>query len=254
MISIALNTFREIIRSRFFSIIIAFSLVFFAIIPFFNSLALWEAKFIIADFWLSFIEISGLFVLLFLWNRILSREFEEKTIYLTLSRPIHRGRIIIGKFLGFLWILWLLLLIESIFLMVLFFIFEVHISVAHILALSGIFVTHGVLLALMLLFSVLFSPAIVTFLVLAFYMIGQSWYALLSYAKAKSGIVFEMVWNIILLFFPNFSAINFKNTVHGIVLPDFWHVIGSMGFLIGYLLVVLFLAMFSFSKKSFDNI
>lgn len=99
MYSLFLNTFREIIRSRFFALICLLSVVFLIGIIFLDTLSLEQSQFIVLDFGLSFIEITGLFLILFLGNRMLSREFEEKTIYLTLSRPIRRGNIVIGKFL-----------------------------------------------------------------------------------------------------------------------------------------------------------
>lgn len=94
MKNILLNTFREIIRGRFVSLVMLFVIIEIFGIFFLNTLSLNQSQFIVVDFGLSFMEIMGLFSILFLGNRLLSREFEEKTIYLTLSRPISRGKII----------------------------------------------------------------------------------------------------------------------------------------------------------------
>jgi hypothetical protein len=66
MFNIALNTFREIIRNRFFSLIIFLSVILISLSLGLDSLALGENKRVIIDFGLSFIELSGLAVILFL--------------------------------------------------------------------------------------------------------------------------------------------------------------------------------------------
>jgi hypothetical protein len=66
MFNIALNTFRELIRNKFFSLIIFLSIVLILLSLGLNSLALGENKRVIVDFGLSFIELSGFAVILFL--------------------------------------------------------------------------------------------------------------------------------------------------------------------------------------------
>jgi hypothetical protein len=66
MFNIALNTFREMVRNRFFSLLIFLSVVLIALSLGLDSLALGENKRVIVDFGLSFIELSGFAVILFL--------------------------------------------------------------------------------------------------------------------------------------------------------------------------------------------
>lgn len=90
MFNIARNTFREILRSKYFSLILVLSIILIFSLFFLDTLSLQQSEYIVPDFGLSFIEVGGLFIILFLGNRMITREFEERTIYLTLSRPIHR--------------------------------------------------------------------------------------------------------------------------------------------------------------------
>ena len=90
MFNIALNTFREMVRNRFFSLIIFLSIILIALSLGLDSLALGENKRVIVDFGLSFIELSGLAVILFLAGGLIAREIEGRTIYLMLSKPIRR--------------------------------------------------------------------------------------------------------------------------------------------------------------------
>lgn len=66
MFNIALNTFREMVRNRFFSLLIFLSVILIALSLGLDSLALGENKRVIVDFGLSFIELSGFAVILFL--------------------------------------------------------------------------------------------------------------------------------------------------------------------------------------------
>lgn len=66
MFIIALNTIRELIRNRFFSLILFLGVIFICISFALETLALGELKRVLYDFGLSFIELTGLTVILFL--------------------------------------------------------------------------------------------------------------------------------------------------------------------------------------------
>ncbi len=136
-------------------------------------------------------ELSGFFVILFLGNRLLSREFEEKTLYLHLSRPIPRSHLIFGKFLGFSGIIGILIMIETILLLVLMKSFSVAITSIFLISIVGIFLKLLIGIILMLFFSTFLSSSVATFLTLAFYIIGQSGYALLEYGLLHGNAILE---------------------------------------------------------------
>lgn len=194
-------------------------------------------------------------MILFLGNRMLSREFEEKTIYLTLSRPIARGNIILGKFLGFALILLISLIIQSIFLISLAEFFKLSLTSVFVLSLIGIFFKHLSILIIILFFSIFLSSTVSTFLALATYIIGHSGYALLEYAKNNQNTMFEMIGNGILFFFPNLQALNIKNQIHNPEIITFdIHMMLIFVCASIYILILLFVSQYIFSKKSFDNI
>lgn len=254
MFHIALNTFREIIRSRYFSLIFLFGIILFAGIFFFNELSLGQAEFIVPDFGLSFIEIVGLFLILFLGNRLLSKEFEEKTIYLTLSRPIARGNIILGKFLGFSAILAIAVWVLSGVLLILMLIFKLAITPIIFLSILGIFLKLLILLAVTLFLSIFLSGGIATFVTLAVYIVGHSGYMLLEYAGQTGNNMFHVLASAILFFFPNFLALNFKDQIHLGLPINMPHIAMVILFAVLYGLIVLGISRFVFSRKSFDSI
>lgn len=66
MFIIAQNTIRELVRNKFFSLILFLGVIFLLMSYALETLALGELKRVLTDFGLSFIELTGLAVILFL--------------------------------------------------------------------------------------------------------------------------------------------------------------------------------------------
>ncbi len=164
----------------------------------------------------------------------MAREFEEKTIYLTLSRPISRGKIIFGKFFGFTSIILLLVAVLSVVLMGLMIFFHVAISGIFLISILGIFLKLVTLVAIMLFFSIFLSSGIATFATLAVYIVAHSGYALLEFALTHANELMLNMGRAVLFVFPNFQALNFKNMVHLTQLPESSHFALIIAFAIIY--------------------
>ncbi len=134
------------------------------------------------DFGLSFIEITGLAVVLFLGGGMLAREIEGRTIYLMLSKPIGRGQIFLGKFFGFALVMLFMVAFQSLILLGLLTLKDIAIDPLFFWAILGIILKLFSLLAVILFFTNLTSPLIAMFLTLATYIIGHSGYTMLDYA------------------------------------------------------------------------
>lgn len=241
MYTIALNTFREIIRSRFFGVVSFFAIILFAGIIFAEILSLRQSEMIVPDFGLSFIEIASLLLILFLGNRLLSKEFEEKTIYLTLSRPIDRSKIIFGKFFGFSAVTGIFVIILSIILVTLIAFYGLNLSAIFFLSILGIFLKILILIALILFFSIFLSSGIATFGTLAVYIIAHGGYSLLEFAMHQGNEMMLWIGRGILFLFPNFIAINFKDFYHSseIIFGNFSHFAIGIALNFLYLIIVL---------------
>ncbi|MBX9809375.1 ABC transporter permease [Candidatus Gracilibacteria bacterium] len=254
MFNIALNTFREMVRNRFFSLLIFLSVVLIALSLGLDSLALGENKRVIVDFGLSFIELSGLAVILFLAGGLISREIDGRTIYLMLSKPIRRGSIIFGKFIGFAWVLKLVIAIELVILMGILYSQGVVLDTIFFLSIFGILLKLLSLLAVTLFFSTIVSPGLAMFVTIAFAIIGHGGYVVLEYA-IRSGESFYLYFaQAILVFFPNLESLNLKNLVATTAIIDIPTYLIAFGLSVVYTTIVLFLAAWLFEKKSFDNV
>ncbi len=97
---IALNVFRESVRDK-----VPYNLVFFAVLLMGASYLLGQLTAgqdvkIIKDLGLAATAIFGLFIAVFIGIGLVSKEVERKSIYGLLSKPVRRHEFIIGKYLG----------------------------------------------------------------------------------------------------------------------------------------------------------
>ncbi len=76
MFTITLNTIRELIRNKFFSLILFLGVIFLCMSYALETLALGQLERVLYDFGLSFIELTALAVILFLGGGMIAREIE----------------------------------------------------------------------------------------------------------------------------------------------------------------------------------
>lgn len=254
MFNIALNTFREIIRNRFFSLIWFLGIVFILLSLVLDTLALGEIRRVLFDFWLSFIEITGFAIVLFLGGGMIAREIEWRTIYLMLSKPVRRGLIVLGKFVGFSAVIATVLVWESCILLLLLSIKWIAPDMLFFFALLWIWIKLEILLALILFFSTWVSPMMSMFMTVISYIIGHSGYAVLDYALLNKDIFSYGFAHFLLAFFPNLEALNLKNYV-GTDAPILF-TSSSLGYILWvlYIFCVLYLSVYIFERKSFDTV
>jgi Cu-processing system permease protein len=242
------------VRNRFFSLIIFLSVILVALSLGLDSLALGENKRVIIDFGLSFLELSGLAVILLLAGGLIAREIEGRTIYLILSKPIRRGSIIFGKFIGFALVLILVICIELAILIAILYSQGVALDMIFVLAVVGIFCKLISLLALSLLFSTIVSPWLAMFMTIASAIIGHGGYQILEYAIRSGSDMYMYFAQGILILFPNLESLNLKNLVATTAHIDVGNYLIAFAFSFLYTLIILCFAAWVFEKKSFDDV
>ncbi len=254
MFNIALNTFREILRNKFISLIVFLGVLLFLSSLIFDTLSLGQTERVLVDFGLSFIEITWLLVILLLGGWILTREIEGRTIYLLLSKPISRGSIIYGKFLWSAGVLLLLVVLECLFVTGILSMNWFFPELLFFLAVLGIYIKLLAILSLILFFSTCIAPTLALFMTLAGYIIGHSGFIMLQYAQESLDIIFLTLARFILALFPNLLSLNLKNYVATdapIVIQAY---LISFGMVFLYSLIITFLAAKIFERRSFDAV
>jgi Cu-processing system permease protein len=97
---IALNSWEENLRSRFFLVALAFGGIILYLSLLLGLLAADQEIRVLLDTGLAFIELIGLAGAIYGAATSILREMETKTVYLILTRPVGRAQYLLGRFLG----------------------------------------------------------------------------------------------------------------------------------------------------------
>ncbi|KJS28485.1 MAG: hypothetical protein VR64_24180 [Desulfatitalea sp. BRH_c12] len=93
-------TFKEGVRNRILIGILLFAILLTVLNLIFSQMFTYDLSKVSVDLGLSMVSIAGLAVIFFMGINLLARDFEKRTIYMVISRPIARWQYVLGKYLG----------------------------------------------------------------------------------------------------------------------------------------------------------
>ena len=155
---IAMTTFRELIREKFFLVIVFVAVFLIGLSLLLGELSFDESQKILADIGLTAVQLSSLGLALFIGSFMISREIEKQTCLLMLSRPITRTEFLLGKFGGIVLLISLLNLTLPLALLTLLNRWDLATHMAQIIL--SIWLEALVILALVFMFSVFLRPVL----------------------------------------------------------------------------------------------
>ncbi|MFA6318959.1 MAG: hypothetical protein WC943_16235 [Elusimicrobiota bacterium] len=97
---LALNSWVENLRNRFFALALTFAGVVLYLSMLLGLLACDQEVRVLLDFGLGFIELMGLVGAVYGASTVVLREMESKTVYMILTRPVGRTSYLLGRYLG----------------------------------------------------------------------------------------------------------------------------------------------------------
>ena len=97
---IAINGFREAVRDKVMYSLVAFAILLIAASFILGELTAGQDIKIIKDLALSSIAVFGLFMAIFIGIGLVSKEVERRSVYALLAKPIRRGDLVLGRYLG----------------------------------------------------------------------------------------------------------------------------------------------------------
>ena len=261
---IALSAFREAVRDKVF-----YNLVFFAILLIgasylIGQLTAGQDVKIIKDLGLTATSMFGLFIAVFLGIGLVSKEVERRSVYSLLAKPIHRYQLVIGKYFGLALTLAVNLAIMSIALYVVLAYMGWGVAPpaqkawdapaldpALLKAISLIFVQLMLVTAIALFFSSFSTPMLSAAFTFGFFVAGYFSADLRNFgmvvdSPAAASLARGLYWVI-----PNLAQFDVKaQVVHGQTVPFGYIAITSL-YAALYIVVLLALAMFIFSRRDF---
>lgn len=102
ILTIAANTFIEVIRQPIFLIILGVSLLLILLSPYLTIFALLANQMLVKDMTMATVLLTGLLLSAFSASNVIYKEIENRTILTVITKPVKRSSFIIGKYLGLL--------------------------------------------------------------------------------------------------------------------------------------------------------
>jgi Cu-processing system permease protein len=248
ILAIAKNTFKQAIRDKILYGIIIFALLFIGSVAIISSLALEENVFVMRNLGLAGIYFFGLIVTIFLGSSLIYDEVDQRTTYMLLAKPVTRGNIVIGKFLGLLASTGLTtILMTAAYAAIIFFNgggvdFQVLIVVGLQL------IEMALLITVLILFSTITTPLASTIYTILIVYIGHSLSLIYSYAM-KANYLTKVTLLAVYYIAPNLEKFNSRNLIaHNLPLSARELALSSI-YALGYIILVLYMANIAFNKR-----
>jgi ABC-type transport system involved in multi-copper enzyme maturation permease subunit len=174
VIAILENTFKESLRQKILLLLVVFAILLTVISLFMEPFALGEAPKIMRDFGLAAASLFGVLTTIIIGSTLIRKDVEKKTIYTVLSKPVKRGEVILGKFLGLSALVTLLVLAMLVIQQLMIFAYEGAFDPRLLLALPFTIIENMVLLAILLLFSSFSSTTMTSIMGVIFFVVGHA--------------------------------------------------------------------------------
>jgi ABC-type transport system involved in multi-copper enzyme maturation permease subunit len=211
-------------------------------------LLLGEETKVLKDIGLNSITFFSILIAILVGGRLVYKEIDKRTIYLVISRPLHRWEFIIGKYLGLLLVLFESLLIMIGIFYIMLFVLKVHASFSLLLAVLMTFCQLWIITAIAIFFSTFTTPitsAVFTFII---YFIGHLTRDL-KIALNVSHLKF--IGNIMYCILPNLSNFDIKSAIVYNTIIDPKIIIFAIAYAIIYSAVIILLSCAIFNRKDF---
>lgn len=250
-LTVAKYTFLEIYKSK-----IMINVLFLGLVQIMLSYVASEFTYgvpqkVALEFGLGITTISSIGIAIFMGATLLSHEVNNRTVYLILSRPISRQSFIFGKFLGLGAILFLDVFILGTMTLSFFLFLGGKIDPMLLVSIFFIYLESLIMLLVVIFFSLFNNITLSVIFSIAVYFAGHSLQKVILFWFKKDDIM-TFILVIFSYFLPNLSKLNLKDYVlyKQTLEPELLLQIGSYGFL--YILILISLNMFIFSRKNLD--
>jgi ABC-type transport system involved in multi-copper enzyme maturation permease subunit len=250
--AIASNGFREVIRDRVLYLVGLFTLVLalaWRIIP---QVAAGTDEKILLDLGIGAIGLLSVIVAVFVGTGLINKEIEKRTVLVLIPKPISSAEFIIGKHLGLTAVLSVLVAMMTAVYFVLLFWTQIEFPVETLLvSVLYLLLELGLLVAVAILFGVFTSSLLATLLAFGVYLMGHLSQDLLELGKISESEALQSFTKGLYLVLPDLSRLNLRNeAVYGL-LPEPTVLLSHAVYAILYMILILTIATFVFSRRQF---
>lgn len=175
ILSIALNTYRESVRSKILYSILFFAILIIVVSSAFGVVTIGDTVKVIKDFALFALTLFGLAYIVITGSALLHKELSRKTIFNILSKPVPRYQFLVGKFLGMLLTVSMMILLMTFFLLIFLYFYESKVDILILISVYSILLQMFLLCAVVIfLSSILITPLLSGIITFAVFIAGRS--------------------------------------------------------------------------------
>ncbi len=251
---IALNTFRESIRSKILYSTIAFAIVVVLISALFGTVTIGDQLLVIKDFGLMSMAVFAVAYTAISGTTLLQKELARKTIYNILAKAVTRGEFLCGKYLGVVATVTAMLLLMGIGLQA--FLLIISGTWQNLLPLAYYYIWLELLIvsAAAIFFSTMVvTPMLAGLFTVAFFLSGRSSEFLLYFIEKEPISAFGAnILKLLYALLPHLNQLNISNDVVFGAGRSLAHVGYSTLYAFSYVITVLILATVIFRNKEFN--
>lgn len=211
--AIALNTFREAVRSKVLYAILFFAVMLIVLSLAFGELSLYEQERVNKDLGIVVITVFGGLIAIYTGISLLYKEIDKKTIYTIISKPIQRWQFLLGKYLGILLTLAVELTIMSVIFVAQLAIKDIELTTTLFQALALIYVEISVVAAIAMLFTTFSTPFLSGLLTASLFLLGNAHGAIRNFAEIHKSDTIRGVLKIAEVFLPDLTLFNLTQEV-----------------------------------------
>lgn len=210
--AVAQVTFMEIMKDRILYNIIVVAIGLFGLSYLASNLTFGNPTRVVLDFGFASLAISCAGIAIFVGSSLLNKEFERRTIYVAMSRPITRAQYLVGKYFG----LSSVVLINWLILLTIFFIIYAvtggDLSTHYLMTMSWgflfILIQSLVFAALAIFFSTFTTVSLTVVFTIGVYLVGINISQLRILARKADGSLVSLMLEGVSHFVPNFEHFN----------------------------------------------
>jgi ABC-type transport system involved in multi-copper enzyme maturation permease subunit len=250
ILTIARNTFKEVLRDKVFYNLFVFALLMIGSALLLGTLTIGEQSKLIKDIGLASIDLFGVLIAIFVGVGLISKEIEKRTIYTIIAKPVHRYQFLLGRFAGLVFTMWVNTAVMLVAFCVILVVGGTSPDSGLMKAVGLMTVAQLIVLSAAMFFSTFTTPTLSGIFTLALYVIGELTPDLKTLSEKLSGVSRGLLSGSYYLL-PNLALFNVKGeAVHGVPITA-GYMLTAIGYGVSYAAVVLLLSCFVFQRRDF---
>lgn len=249
MLTVCRYAFIELYKSRILLnvVILGFFLLVMSIVA--SEFTYGVPEKVALNFGMGLLSISLVCIATFMGATLISREMENRTLYMILSRPVDRYVFLLGRIFGLASILFVNTIILGCFTVSLFMILGGELTSLIFHSILFAFFEGLLVMLVVVLFSLFSNTVISVMFTISIYVAGHAIEAVKATSMVKNDKALEYFVDFYSLTMPNFSKLNFKKYVFYEELIKIDFLAASYGYIFCYSLFLIVLSCLIFNKK-----